>query len=179
MTNKIRPIAILDLCVLVMATAAGFALCRLSYDQLGGRATIANVSELLTECIVILVPQLACWTLPVLLISLRSPRPSWRRMMRQPGFLAIVVSCIAIMGQGLLHYMDLWGRGRDFTVADWNTRWLSFLNINNWQFVAGAWLALAFSGRWRWGRTWAEVICLGLGVGWFVVYLAWEGRIFF
>jgi hypothetical protein len=137
-----------------------------------------------------LVPLLACWTLALLLLRLRQPRPSLRRVMLQPGMTAScavtltigIISCGYVVSQ-VLEY-------RQPTRGPWNSRAPrqqlldsvpdlcvaisrdSFSHVG--LTVAGCWLIQAIGGRWRPVRSWIDRWGRWLGVLWMlVIVLGW------
>src|SRR5262245_43365482 len=74
-----RPLALLDGMALVAATACGLAL---------SRSLSAHPAFRLPRPIAQELSLLATWTLTLLALRLRGPRPGFRRLMRQPGMVA-------------------------------------------------------------------------------------------
>src|SRR5690242_12341334 len=79
--GRCRPPALLDAMVLVAATALALALVKRLDGPLWGGCPAPVAKEL---------PCLLVGTATVLVLRLRRPRPSWRRLMRQPGAVACV-----------------------------------------------------------------------------------------
>ena len=115
---------------------------------------------------------MAGWTLGLLIIRLRRPRPNLRRLARQPGWSAscaaatgivtgIVMAAIGVHGRyGIQYYFDL--IPYPIGIA-----------------VAAVWLHLATSGRWRNEPGWIDRTGRVLGVAWLVIVpLVW-GRFWF
>jgi hypothetical protein len=108
---------------------------------------------------------LAPWTVAVFVMGLRHPRPPFRRLMLRPG----VAACCAVtawLGFKILLLMLMLGvpqqqplvaayMGDGVAIASWAA-----------PAVAGSWLVLALSGRWRPDRGWLDRLGRALGAGW-------------
>jgi hypothetical protein len=129
---------------------------------------------------------LASWSVGLLLVRLRSPRPSLRRLMRQPG----AVACLSATAATVL--VLAWSTHRSFAELNWTLPgppgepgvgpgdWLlaAFaayahavrdiapprLGMTVPPVVLCSWLVLKLSGRWKAERTWIDR--LGTAVGW-------------
>ncbi len=140
--------------------------------------TALNIAVAFIDLMVFMIPLVGPWTVLLILLRLRSPRPSWRRLWRQPG----VAACLAALvgwawSAGADRGTGRRVRGRDTTV-DPSRR-------------VGAAVSLSESVRpYRSGRgsnlardvpqrPLAEVSRLNrldgpvVGVGWIVIGLAW------
>jgi len=110
-------------------------------------------------------------------MRLRAPRPIWRRLGRQPGF----VACAAIVLASLFNWIyDLF----DYSSMAYPKRGLWYpLDPSSWlrmvpfytqsareiaPAVAVAWVTLALSGSWRPEASWIGRLGRGLGVLWIV-----------
>ena len=107
-----RKFTILDLMLLVAATAIGFAIMR-AYSLEALRNDLAPYPDLpkvlLTAWayVVATLPVPAAWSVALLACRLRRPRPRWRRLASRPGFVAsgAVGLVIAIRIAGFLTLM--------------------------------------------------------------------------
>lgn len=112
------------------------------------------------------------WGFALLLIRLRAPRPRWRRLTRQPGFVAstiaigsIPVALLQALGWVLIRLEPALSRTSDFYSPEWY--WGSATEMIPAPIV-GAWLALALSKRWDPEPTWVDRMGRGLGLFWII-----------
>lgn len=98
-----RPFTIADAMILIAATAVGLA-WSLSFWKLFSATikpfdgTWAAVQQKVGEFTIPTMPCLICGTVALLIVRLRAPRPSWRRMSRQPGASASLAASLTILG---------------------------------------------------------------------------------
>ncbi len=95
MTPTRRPLTIFDIMALVAATAVGLVLARAVgsrfIDPTGtGEWLFAMVFGPATAIVVAI-------SVALILLRLARPRPQWRRVARQPGFIACAASVVAII----------------------------------------------------------------------------------
>jgi hypothetical protein len=97
-------------------------------------------------------------TFALLVIRLRRPRPRFRRLNRQPGFVACVAAGLTLLLCGATS-LPLLAHGKD---------WVSFISYapEVCFAVVGAWLALALAGRWHTEPGWIDRMGLAVGVLW-------------
>jgi hypothetical protein len=130
------------------------------------------------------VPSLTSIGLALLVCRLRPPRPSIRRLARQPG--AVAMACVGLMlllksatmfaGRALSAGLDrVWPPpstpGVTFAVvSDELSQVFAVTEVG--PVIAACWLLLALVGRWRAEPTWVDRLGRCLGVCWIVVYLA-------
>jgi hypothetical protein len=117
------------------------------------------------------IPYLATLTPAMLVVRLRQPRPSLRRVGRQPGMIACAAATVA-MAIEALWIASLLGRGSGFiqtsTVFVGYAQQVSFT-------VVGGWVALALSGRWRSETGWIDRVGRLLGLLWIgITVLSWS-----
>jgi hypothetical protein len=157
-SERKRRFTLLDMLILTAATAIGLAWTRAylsdfsavfpsSHPQAGSWMLLRVRIHGITTCLLI------CWTLALLAIQLRRPRPRLRRLAQRPGMAACnAVALIAVYQ--VLHLLS-WSLIR------------APLSQPIWTFVAGcqpsisaavaaAWLTLAMSGRWRAEPDWID-----------------------
>jgi hypothetical protein len=115
-----------------------------------GCMVIVQVAE---ESYLLLRPTLAVLTLVQPVMRLRSPRPPFRDLVRQSGF----VACLAVLA-GTLIFVDLW--------------WLAIIG-NSWLLVQAAVLLLLWPvlgiAPWHSEASWIDRFGRGVGWGWIVV----------
>jgi hypothetical protein len=102
-------------------------------------------------------------------IRLLRPRPGLRRLVRQPGFAA----CCAIAAVLALGFIEglMWVLFRDVqkgwgNVWPFQQLWAIAIEIRGIFAVAGVWLLLAFTGRWRAEKSWVDRLGRALGAVW-------------
>ena len=161
-----RRITLLDVMVLAAATAIG-----LSSVQIGGPMQVDS-AKIFTwrvvpgpggyatktwivpyaERVVPFLPCLAAWTGAFLVTRLREPRPRWRRLTVQPGFVAAVavLAVLAIEAPMLFWGARIDGRfgwSSPDRVAGFVQNGVVLLAHHAGWAVAVSWLMLAISGR--------------------------------
>jgi hypothetical protein len=114
---------------------------------------------------------LACWTLAVLVIRLRPPRPRPARLMCQPGTVAVATATaytVAVAAGFLLafviraKYKPAW--------SDYTGQAIDLHGSAN--AITAAWLILALSGRWHPERTWIDRSGCVIGLAWIALTVA-------
>jgi len=125
-----------------------------------------------------LVPWLLVLSLVIFGLRLRTPRPRWRRLCRQPGFVACgMISAglglfllIWLIHQGLAR--TPWGRTSPYFVLFWEFR-ASFgpvygleLIVLTFGLVLAAWALLFLGGFWRAEHSWLDRAGRFLGGSW-------------
>ena len=100
--------------------------------------------------------------LRLLAIRLRRPRPRWRRLACQPGFVACVAAAASLLLCGLAS-LALLAADNLFIV-----RQLSIVSYASGMLLlrGGAWLALVLGSRWRADPSWIERMDRSVGVLW-------------
>ena len=164
MPRPLRRMTLSDAMILVAVTAAGFATARTCLRVMPGwdpafatRMTAVFVALALT---IALIP-----------LRLRHPRP--RRPGRLPGMLACCAVALAmafILAEQAMSWLKP-ATGPALVEPHYRTINLVFnlLRLDLYSpAVAGGWLALALSGRWRPVRDWLDRAGRALGVCWIV-----------
>jgi hypothetical protein len=137
-------------------------------------------------CLVLAAPLVMAWTLAILVLRFRRPWPRWVRVVRQPGFVACLMSALALAWR-LLGFATLYVRvHNDPGLAAWlprhfegsgcfmggNPGWLLFDTdhfLNTMAMigaaVASSWILLLVTGQWRPEQSCID--CAGRVLGWF------------
>jgi hypothetical protein len=107
----------------------------------------------------------------ILIIRLRQPHPSLRRLGRQPGLIACVVVTVALALDSV-RVASIWSRGSGIL-------WVPTVLVDYAQHVGfalmGGWIALLLSGRWRSEPGWVDRLGRLLGINWIAVaVLSWS-----
>jgi hypothetical protein len=162
-----RRFSLLDGMIFVAATAAGLAVIREIADDLlrftkSGSAlwSLASFRRPFWT-IMAMTPLLATWSLGVLTMRLRPPRPRLRNLLRQPGLVASALgSLIGTMHIAIAIYR--YHRNMDYSYRD-----LVILGSYPAGYsVAAAWVYLRITGRWRIERSWLDRAGRFLGICW-------------
>jgi hypothetical protein len=179
-----RAFRLVDIMVLVAATAVAFALYR--QGIVGGIpfTTLGFFWEpWLFYWMHQLVPFPAIWSLTVFgLISFDRATPR-RRRFRDAGAVAccsavVVLAITTLIGTAfyLIHVFEDYqfipkvlshGRNRHATPPFGNTPSEEFIGAA----VLGAWAVMAAAGRWRVGRSWLDWMGFALGIAWIALFL--------
>ncbi|MGO9465015.1 MAG: hypothetical protein ACLQIB_04495 [Isosphaeraceae bacterium] len=112
----------------------------------------------------------------VLILGLYRAWPSWREAARGPG----LVTCFVAVAAAILPLLWLVGNlliesrspypVYSVTVNNFFGRWI----LAAGPMILGAWITLAFLGRWRPNRTWTDQAGYILGLGFALIYLYME-----
>ncbi len=163
----IRLFTVLDAMILVAATAVGFAVIRgcspefytYPYTPIPPPPWLNWSARVFSGWASYVSPLPAAWTLAALMLRLRSPRPSMRRLMRQPGAVSSSAATLLIL-LGCVHYL------LDLNNPSWHDIPFEFTVFSLGGGVASAWLTLALSMRWRAERSGIDRLGRALGVYW-------------
>ncbi len=185
--NRCRRITIADAMLLVMGTAIGIAWTRYwllleqdSYeaglDRLTGFARNMRLARWWAEALSCCILSLSVtW----MVVRLRKPRLSIRRLSRQPGFVSTTAALTAFAVDSFFD-ITAWMTGliQVFDAPRWSLAWwgdvwedmiLSLCLRTLCAAVVVAWLLLAISGRWRREPGWIDGIGTALGFYWLLV----------
>ena len=151
-----RRFTLFDLTVLAAATAARFAVFRALGIDVAMRSRVAGeswASRTADQAILSFVPFLIAWTLAFPLIRLRQPRPSLRRLARQPGMAGCTAASVAIVYE-LIWTPFIGLRNGVWWANSWGfvpppSAFVRFFGDLVSLWVAAAWMVLALGGRWR------------------------------
>ena len=183
-----------DAIVLMTATAVGLAVFKPYYavtyvywgPPFGFATRLSGWIGGLWSCLILASPFAMAWTLAILGLRLGRPRPRWRRLVRQPGFVAGLLAA-AVLAFRLCGFATLrWRVGSDPGLAVWSPRVvrpsgcivagnLGYLAFDTDHFlgtmamigfaVASSWMLMVLSGRWRPETSWIDRA--GRMLGWF------------
>ncbi len=158
-----RPFTLIDAMILVAATAVGFGILRDWIAPGGVWVPIPLTIRLLDSTYIVLGAMNLYWTIAVVGIRLRRPRPSLRRLGRQPGFVAGVAVLLMTLIYNLLRLYMVLGPRRVL----WERLYAFVLNLSSAQSVAPAgavaWMVLMVNGRWGPDSGWIDRLgrCVG------------------
>jgi hypothetical protein len=191
-----RGLRLPDAVVLIAAPAGALALFRPYYAALGPLRWGPPIGPAPPTtgwiwgswgCLVRASPLVMAWTLAILVLRLRRPRPLWARLVRQPGLVAGLMAalvliwrllgfatlCARVLGDpGLAAWLPRHFDGRGCFIGG-NPGWLLFDTDNFLNTmaligtaVASAWILMFVSGRWRPERSWIDRAGRILGSFW-------------
>jgi hypothetical protein len=194
-----RNLRLSDAMVLVAATAVALALFKPYHDAmdpLSWKPTIGPATPFtgwingFWGCLVRIFPFGIAWTLAILILSFRRPRPRCARLVRQPGFIASVMAVLVVVWRSA-GFATMYARcGQDPGLAAWiprhfdgigcfmggNPGWLLLDTdhlLNTMAMIGGAiaasWLLLFASGQWRPESSWIDRTGRGLGWYWIAI----------
>ncbi len=174
---------ILDAMILVAATAAGIALLRATgfgvkelqiWMSRPGITAGMRKFELIQYGLSVPLPCLTTWTFAFLILRLRQPRPHMRRLFRQPGIIACSAAALAVSIEAGWILSLLATRSRFIQLETVFVGYAQQVSFS----VAGAWLTLALSGRWKSETSWIDRLGRALGFAWIVTTIISWGRYF-
>jgi hypothetical protein len=192
-----RPFTLLDAMVLVAATAIGLGALRAAVGDFTElrqqlRESLSSASQTpvgwspLSWAIVsgyglvatAMVPFCWAWTVALVILRQRRPRPPRRRMGRQPGALACSAAALLLVPAlvGPLWWCavtGLFGSMR-YESAEWQKTlavYFIFIPALTGFAVIGAWWSLYFGRRWRPESSWIDRVGRALGVYWIATVL--------
>src|SRR5262249_14204195 len=119
---------------------------------------------------IFLIPFVAAWTPACLLLQLSRPRPPWRRLRRQPGFVACLIpaafSIATVAIAALLLATSVW------EVDTSSDRYLKAQLLGGLLSGIGvmtAWATMLLANAWRPVPTWTDRLGRLTGAAWVVV----------
>jgi hypothetical protein len=193
-SRPIRRLGLSDAMILIAASGAGLAVFQLvSKGVLGGPYQWSRLivrplggwtpGQALVRLVELLGPSLpfaAAWTCVIPLLRLRAPRPSIRRVLRQPGTVACLASIIGALWAttALLETLGVLVVTRGRQIGD---GWLFHFVVEEifpdmGLAVAAAWFGQAIAGRWRPVPDWVDRLGRVLGCYWIIVGSLWATR---
>lgn len=111
------------------------------------------------------------WTLALLILHLRPPRPRTARLLCQPGFVAVATATAYTVAVAVGFFLAYLIR------AKYKPAWSDYIGqsvdvAGTAQAIAAAWLILALSRRWRSERNWTETASFAVGLAWIALWLS-------
>jgi hypothetical protein len=176
--SAIRRFSLIDAMILIAATALGLGL-----DLWMRRMPVFSLvppTTRLSSLYYALAPWLSTagcvallWSLAVVPMRLRKPRPTRRRLWRQPGVTACAAAGLATLLSVVSSIPDR--LGPQSLREHWES-WYDVAHAASASTVTGpaiaiAWTVLALSGAWRAEASWIDRLGRGLGVTWFLLYV--------
>ncbi len=164
-----------DLIILIVASALAMAITRQIPDEDGFYLSYfgLSVNRWIGRWV---LPWIVTMTLGSLVIRLRRPRPSLRRVLRQPGFVA---SCLCFSTAGYAVLVALFQfvldrvrspSSRIFIANDLATNFQGMGMMCGLTIAAG-WITLALAGRFHRERGWIDGLGLFVGLCWIAYFL--------
>jgi hypothetical protein len=181
--ESVRNFNLIDMAVLVVVAALSVAFVRTgeigellsNLSRAIDRSDFRRLHDDASTIDFLLSPVLSYWTLGILVLRIRRPRPPLKRLWRQPGFVASCAAGTAILIR-LLESL-IWRRHdiiRIFLETDRLARLMlspSGDSPHVGPAVAAAWAILALSGRWRPEASWIDRCGRLIGVLWVLLAL--------
>ncbi len=127
----------------------------------------AKYAEFALFLVLLTLPFGIAWTAALVPLRLIRPRPPWRLLARQPGWVA---ACMAMLGLGLAAIgagVALLGWGQTPSRSDAIQQSL-FVVVPGAiaPMILGAWATLLLNRRWRPERSWVDRLGRALGLYW-------------
>lgn len=182
-----RRVTLFDVMTVIAATAVGLWLSRFAWPlnapSLKSWTTLSKIgpgypSERwmlpIAERVVLLLPCLAAWSGAIVLIRLQAPRPRWRRLVLQPGWMAAiaVISVLTVESTILIASAKIDGRfgwSTPSRLIEFATNAIVLLAHHAGWAVAICWLTLALAGRRRAEASWIDRCGRLLGWAWILI----------
>jgi hypothetical protein len=187
---KSRSFGLTDAMILVVAVATGLSVNRMDWPLFLLRwSNPVDAHDSIEHFLGLVMPHAATMTVALLALRMRSPRPQFRRIARQPGSVAcmvalamllVITSWIAVTwsaGKAVVFSRDIVLRHSNghtrvdpgFLVFPFSGKVLVVYGDRIGFAVAGAWLALLLVGGWKAEPSWIDR--LGRAVGWLWIVL--------
>jgi hypothetical protein len=176
-SQPIRRFSIADAMILIVATSIGIVLVRAILPNIlaGIMSIVADfahppkqgASATVDAWLVALLaasPLLAAWTVALLLLHLRRPRPHLNCMLRQPGAVACVIATLG-MAFCATWVIPMWVRGDSALLVALRFVYHGDVGVA----VLGGWAVLVLSGRWRPEPSWLDRAGRIIAVTWIAV----------
>jgi hypothetical protein len=160
-----RRLTLSDILILVAATAAGFALARACMAHFGWGLAVERVAWWAQWTRLVSNVPLAL-TLAYFPLRLQGPRPSFRRVARQPGTVASCAVVLAVTLSALRLSADAVRRTPPLGTHNLFVSVVSHIVIAH--SVAAAWMAMWLTVGWQPRRDWVDAMGRILGVFWLV-----------
>ncbi len=157
---------------IVAATAFGISVVREPIQGFfSAGMTRFNFDATFPEYMIVIVPSWFVWTVAVLTIRLRQPRPDLRRLCRQPGFTAVLSASICaffLLGFQLFLSLRRGPSSWPFLPSSYFLVW----PIHVAPAVIGVWVIMVFSRRCKPEKSLIDSLGIVLGLGWVLLDLA-------
>jgi hypothetical protein len=180
--DVVRRFSIGDGLILIAATAVGLAATRTLVKDVAPRPFRAAIemgrqrgsgveAAWALACVLtvfLVVPMLAAWTAGGLLVSLRRPRPPWRRLALRPGSMACLAAMATFPIASFLTYRAWMSRSGAIMAESYVFGSLAFGTAQAGAAVFWCWVGMDVAGRWGPKPTWPDRLGRALGVAWIV-----------
>jgi hypothetical protein len=181
--NVPRKFTLIDAMVLIAAIGVAFVLIRQYLDYLYGRNfaltppgsfALTSYWKYGTFLSRVLAPLATSLSLALWVLRIRPPRPSGRRLFRQPGMVActaaVLGTVIFLLKVFLNKFFLYWDNSG---VQRLDGVWFVRLPLNG-EIVAVTWIVLVLSGFWRSEPSWIDRAGRALGVYWILTALFFD-----
>ena len=165
-----RRLTLADGLILIAAVAAGFAIAKIPQGVHHAGVLVGDGSEVSMFAKVLISIYWASLLVMLALIPLRlmRPRPPFRWIRRQPGFIACLIVAFGMAHMGLYFAVHRFKQPIPWANIDV----LSLIvSPSVGLLILSAWLVLAVSGGWRPERSWIDRAGRMLGIAWIVRYV--------
>lgn len=168
-----QPFTLAKLMVLIAATGAGLAMFRPYSASLAGPGWSQYLHLRTIETIYGAWSFIAAWLMiALLLLQYQRPHPRRGRLARRPGHAACCVAALAL-AVGAVHELTRFAfRALTERPSSFHESWVT-VSARVGPAIAGAWLLLALSGRWRSDPGWSDRLGRLLGCCWIGWLLFW------
>ena len=156
--------------VAATATAMGLAIHQVCFPPIPLLERMTSISNTLQITKLVVASVLLYWTVALLILRFRQPRPPWRRLRRQAGFLACLAILFAVLNQFALgaHVLFVPSANQRFHVRGF------ILGLAATHLIAPAvvtaWVTLAVSGGWKPAADWVDSLGRLIGMTWLMLY---------
>ncbi len=172
-----RRFTIAEMLLLVVVTAIGLAGARFGAALLDLEEVISGDAPgraYFEQLYVFGAPLIVAWSLAVLILSLRKPRPALRHIAGRPGFVACAAILLAFVERSIYFAVLVVHDNSRAAVAVWYPNTVITLSGHAGLMIIGAWLALRLGRRWRPGPTWVDRLGCVLGLCWVLMFVSFE-----
>lgn len=180
--KEARPFRITDGMILVAATAVGLATSkwitppsrRISMSKFAERVnelgdlTIAAFETVVHYAIFPALPTLAAWSTACFFLHFSKDRPPIRRLLRRPGFVASLISCVMVVILLLFWSVGMLAHWKMVTSWSFGISMFSILSLGLTPGIGCCWMYMWLVGSWRPVPTWLDRLERSLGVVWLV-----------